>query len=187
MTYAIGIYGSAGTETEAAELLAASVGRAIADAGCSAVTGACSGLPYIAAAAAAHRGAAVEGFSPVSNAEEQRQFTPGDDLGIYSRLHFLPSLFADADLVVAKKYRNVASTAHCHAGVVIAGGWGTLHEICSLVAFGKPVGVLEGSGGVADNLRRLAADIGGVDERNMIFDSNPNALVRRVVDRLSEA
>lgn len=50
------------------------------------------------------------------------------------------------------KYRNVVSTIHADAGSIISGGWGSLNEFTNLLYDGKPIGILAGTGGVADEL-----------------------------------
>jgi predicted Rossmann-fold nucleotide-binding protein len=58
--YQIGVFGSGrGDEPEELAAMARELGEALAARGCIVVTGACSGLPYQAARAAAARGAEV--------------------------------------------------------------------------------------------------------------------------------
>lgn len=181
----IGIYGSADIVSAETSEIAVAVGSALARRGCIVVTGACSGLPYRAAYAAAKLGAEVWGFSPATGLEEQRRFTPDDDLSIYTRLDFIPPDFPFAgDIEVAKKYRNVLSTAHCDAGIVIAGRWGTLHEVCSLIDYGKVVGILGNAGGIADELPRLWETIPSRADATMLFDDDPVKLVEAVCEEL---
>lgn len=184
--YRIGVFGSSGIEGEELVAAAREIGRMLAGEGCVVITGACSGLPYAAAHAAATAGGQVWGFSPVSNMEEQTEFTPEDDLSIYSVLHFVPPSFPfNADLLVSKKYRNVISTAHCDAGIIIAGRWGTLNELTNLIDFGKVAGVLEMGGGVARELRGLTERVGIEGEARAVIDDDPARLVQRVLDELS--
>jgi predicted Rossmann-fold nucleotide-binding protein len=179
---AIGVYGSATPGTPGVARKAREIGAALARHRCTVVTGACSGLPYEAARSAAADGAAVWGFSPMPDLEGQRSFTPHDDLGIYARLVFVPrSLDFASDLDVCKKYRNVVSTAACDGAIVIAGRWGTLHEFCSLVDFGKVVGVLTGTGEVAEELPRLCERIHKETRGIVLFDERPDALVEAVL------
>jgi predicted Rossmann-fold nucleotide-binding protein len=179
--YSVGVYGSATTKNDELAAKAQALGRALARYDCRIITGACSGLPYLAAAEAAHVGREVWGFSPVSNRQQQQQFVPNDDLTIYSRLIYLPEWFEYADdLDIARKYRNVISTAHCDAGIIIAGAWGTLHEFCSLVDYGRVAGVLTGAGGIADTLPYLQARIPPPSRAEIVFDDDPVSLVDRI-------
>jgi hypothetical protein len=118
--------------------------------------------------------------------EEQLEFTPDDDLSIYSTLHFVPRTFLfNADLLVSKKYRNVISTAHCDAGIIIAGAWGTLNEATNLIDYGKVVGVLTGSGGIADELKGLAGGVKLAAGSAMVFNSSPAGIVEDVLAALN--
>lgn len=184
--YYIGIFGSAEREAEHVEEIAKEIGLELGKRRCGIITGACSGLPYIAAHAAASAGATeVHGYSPMHDLEGQRRFTPDDDLSLYTRLHFLPdNLPAAGDIEVAKKYRNVTSTARCDAGIIIAGGWGTLHEVCSLTAYGKVVGTTLGTGGVADTLPQLFDALRTKTKAQLIAASDPKELVARLVEEL---
>lgn len=185
MSYRIGVYGSATTAAPEVIPMARRLGRELAHRSCTLITGACSGLPYQAAYAAAEHGAEVWGFSPAHDIEGQRAFTPEDDLGIYSQLHFIPSSFPYADdLLVRKKLRNVISTATCDAGIVIGGRWGTLHEVTSLVDFGKVIGVITSSGEVAAALPDLVATLAEIGDDRICFAASPEEVVARVIDLL---
>jgi predicted Rossmann-fold nucleotide-binding protein len=179
--YSVGVYGSATAENNDLAEKSRHTGRELARYDCRIITGACSGLPYLAAAEASRAGREVWGYSPVVDRQQQQAFVPDDDLTIYSRLIYLPEWFEYAgDLNVARKYRNVISTAHCDAGIVIAGAWGTLHEFCSLVDYGRMVGVLTGTGGIADMLPNLQAHIPIPPDAAILFDDDPAALVDRL-------
>ena len=130
-------------------------------------------------------GAEVWGFAPTVTMEEQRAFVPEDDLTIYTRLILIPRTFPFFDdMVVSKKYRNVLSTAHCDAGIVIGGKWGTLNEATNLLDFGKPVGILRSSGSVAMLLPGLIAELGVEDAARVFVHDDPTELVRLVVEGL---
>ncbi len=182
MVYRIGVFGSAITVTGEVAERAAELGRALAARKCIVITGACSGLPYRAAHEAARNGAEVWGFSPMRDLEGQRAFVPEDDLSIYSRLIYVPPEFPFVDdHHAARKYRNVVSTATCHAGIIIGGRWGTLNEFTNLVDFGKVAGVLTGTGETADALTGLTADIPIDPPAEVIFHGDPDRLAAEVV------
>src|SRR5438067_13895660 len=90
MTYKIGVYGSNISEGEQAEALGKELGRTLARCHCTVITGACSGMPYIVAHAAAQHNAEVWGFTPELNAEAHRRAYPSDDSTIYKRLLCVP-------------------------------------------------------------------------------------------------
>ena len=182
MSGIIGLYGSAESQPEEVEEKARDIGRLLGTAGWGIITGACSGLPYLGAGEAALLGAEVIGFSPVRTMEEQRRFTPHDDLSIYTRIEFTPPSPLLDDIEVAKKYRNVISTSRCDAGIIMAGRWGTLHEFCSLIDYGKVVAVLTGTGPTADALPELKETLARAID--VTFADDPPAVVRHVLVRL---
>lgn len=186
-SYKIGIFGSAeGDEVVPVVEKARMVGEALAARGCTLVTGACAGLPYAAAYAAAKKGAPVWGFAFVRDRNAQMHVYPDQDISIYEKLVYLPSEcpFAD-DLAVAKKYRNVISTEYVDAGIIIAGRWGTLHEFCSLYDYGKVIGVLTTTGGVADELLGLMKKIEKESNAKVFFNRAPEQLVETIVQELA--
>ena len=177
----IGVFGSSSDTDPATVEKATRLGAALGTRGCIVVTGACSGLPYRAAHEAARGGSDVWGFSPVHDLSEQHAFTPLDDLSIYSRLFFAPdSILGGEEIEVRKKYRNVISTAHCDAGIIICGKWGTLHEFCALLDYGKVIGLLAGTGGIADALPALMQEIDARDAPPVLVSGVPEELVDMV-------
>lgn len=185
--YKIGVYGSAAGDYKAFIPIAEQVGQALGRQAGSVIviTGACTGLPYAAAKAAAGLGVEVWGFASSLDEAALRLEYPDDDLGIYAKLTYVPASFplSDNDLI-RKKYRNLTSTAACDAGIIISGRWGTLNEFTNLVDFGKLVGVLSGSGGVANELPALTRAIAKAGQGPVIFDSDPQTLVDKLLERL---
>lgn len=188
MKVKIGIYGSSAGESEDAILKAKELGRALEKykEKVIIITGACSGIPYAVAYAASKRGVEVWGFSPKFDIDGQKEFTPDDDLSIYRKLIYVPHDFVFAgDDLVCKKYRNVISTASADCGIVISGRWGTLNEFTNLIDFGKSIGVLTETGGVADELEVLSKKISKKGQGRIIFNSDPADLVDQIIKSLS--
>lgn len=198
MTYKIGIYGSNIAESEAAVRLAQELGSALAQNGVIVVTGGCSGIPYAVARAAKQKGAQVWGFTPERNEEEQKQAYPLDDITIYDKLFYVPlqydqlfyldhKLSPTRDHSARLKYRNLISTIHADAGIIVSGGWGTLNEFTNLIYDGKPIGVLLGTGGLADELPqwypRLRKKSGSV----VHFSGSPTVLVVALLEELASS
>ncbi len=185
---AVGIFGSdGGGSIDTARAAAIAVGAALGKERVAIITGACSGLPYVTASTAHAAGRPVWGFSPEFDLEAQRAWTPTDDLNIYERLIFVPKDFPCADSAAArKKYRNVISTASCDAGIIIAGRWGTLNEVTNLIDQGKVVGILTGTGGIADELEHLNSLFSKPGAGPLIFDASPERLVERVLQKITE-
>ncbi len=185
-TYKIGVFGSdAGTSVLKANKTAKALGRALGNEKVLVVTGACSGLPYIAAHEAWALGSKVWGYSPEVSISAQHAFTPKDDLSIYTKLVFVPKnyVFVRKERV-RKKYRNVTSTATCDAGIIISGRWGSLNEFTNLFDMGKVIGVLTKTGGMADEIPKLAKKVHKPGKAVVVYDSSPVRLVRKVLTEL---
>jgi predicted Rossmann-fold nucleotide-binding protein len=182
----IGVFGSGVSGSPAVTKKAKDLGIALAKYKTIVITGACSGLPYATAHAAAERGSEVWGFSPEQNLAGQRRFTPKDDISIYKKLIYIPKNFSSrADPKICKKYRNVMSTAASDAGIIIAGRWGTMNEVTNLYDYGKVIGVLIGTGGISAELARLNKKIHKPSAAKFIFNSSPQKLVSEVIKELN--
>ncbi|MBI2028556.1 MAG: hypothetical protein HYT07_03000 [Candidatus Levybacteria bacterium] len=187
MNYKIGIFGSSAVEIEAnSEKKAIELGRALSNHKVTLITGACSGLPYLTARYGSKNGNPVWGYSPKLDLQGQRKFTPKDDLSIYKKLVYIPKEFEfSEDEQVCKKYRNVISTANCDCGIIISGRWGTMNEFTNLYDMGKVIGVLTGTGGVADELEGLSKKIQKKSKAKIILDDSPPGLVGQIIKELN--
>jgi predicted Rossmann-fold nucleotide-binding protein len=186
MKYKIGVFGSGGgsQSDDANNQVAQAVGQALGNFHDHVIiiTGGCTGLPYVAAREAKRAGCEVWGFSPVLDMEQQKKFTPDDDLSIYTKLQFVPKDMPFAkNLRVSMKYRNVLSTAACDAGIIISGRWGSLNEFTNLVDMQKLVGVVTGTGGIADELPKLDAKIHKQGAGKIVFNDDPIRLIEEVM------
>lgn len=196
MSYKIGVYGSSVNEGPEAETPGKALGRALAKHGCIVITGGCGGMPYVVAHEAAKHGCEVWGFTPAVNAEEHRRAYPYDDSSIYARLIYVPENYHELflkqppsealDWSERLKYRNVISTINSDAGIVISGSWGTLNEFTNLIYEGKPIGVLTGTGGLADQLPGWFPRLRKKSDSVVIFESEPEKLVERVLATLEK-
>lgn len=194
MAWKIGVYGSNINEGEAATALGNALGKALAERGCIVITGACSGMPYVVAHAAAQDGAEVWGFTPELDAAHQQMAYPLDDITIYQRLVYVPQNYRElfgAGILPAKrdhaarlKYRNAVSTINCDAGIIISGSWGTLNEFTNLIYDGKSIGVLTGTGGLADELSNFYPRLRKRSDSAVLFEDEPEKLVKRLLNEL---
>ena len=194
VTYKIGVYGSNVNEGEAASRLGEALGRALAERGCVVITGACSGMPYVVAREAAEQGAQVWGFTPELDLAGQQAAYPADDMTIYTRLVYVPhgyrelfwtsELPAQLDHAARLKYRNVVSTVNADAGIIISGSWGTLNEFTNLIYDGKPIGVLLGTGGLADELGDFYPRLRKRSGSFVLFEKSPEKLVDALLKEL---
>jgi predicted Rossmann-fold nucleotide-binding protein len=188
MTYKIGVYGSGITENQQAIQAARELGYALAQSKVIVITGGGSGMPSIVAQAAKQQGAEIWGFTPARDVSEQQQSYPSDDIHLYNKLFFIPPAYdraffldeqfsASRDRSTRLKYRNFLSTTHADAGIIVAGGWGTMNEFTNLLYDGKPIGVLLGTGGLADELTEWYPRLRKKSESTIHFHHAPMDLV----------
>lgn len=188
MSYKIGIFGSGINESDDYIQKAIKLGEELGKHQATVITGACSGMPYQVAQTAKQNGAKVWGFSRAKNLSDQKQFTPDDDLSIYDKLIYPPAEISQKyDMPARGKYRNVTSTEMCNAGIIIAGRWGTLNEFTNLIDMGKVIGILTGTGGIADELECLTQKINKQTNACLIFDSSPERLVEKIFQKLDNS
>jgi predicted Rossmann-fold nucleotide-binding protein len=189
--FKIGVFGSAGSlgednSIEKYQRQAFEIGQLIATHKHILVNGACSGLPYFAALGAKQAGGKVWGFPAATNLKMLQQTVKECDVSTYTKLFFVPKnlTYLKKDVAVMRKFRNVASTAQCDAGIIISGKWGTMHEFIGLYDTGKVIGVLAGSGGVAQELPKLIKVINKPTQAKIIFEKSPKKLIQKVIDAL---
>ena len=77
------------------------------------------------------------------------------------------------------------STADCDAGIIMAGRWGSLNEFTCLTDFGKVLGVLTETGGIADELKSLTEKISKKGSGKVIFNNSPEKLLMEVINEIS--
>ena len=146
------------------------IGREIARRGMVLVTGATIGIPYWAAKGAKEEGGIVIGLSPAASE------------AAHVKTYKLPTDYHDLIIYTGFEYsgRNLLLTRSADAIINICGRMGTLNEFTIAFEDGKPIGVLEGTGGTADMLR----DILLKSHRGMgktIFSNDIKTLLDRVV------
>lgn len=175
---AVGIFGSAADFPTPLKRQADILGRALAARPVLLVSGAGRGICYEVICAFATQGGLTLGVSPAENVEEH-----------VSRYGFPTECF---DFIVytgfGLKGRNVVTVRSVSAAIFVAGGMGTLNEFTIAYDEGKDIGVLCGSGGVADSVQRLSEQLmesGHVsrrEERKLLFSADPLELVSRLLD-----
>ncbi len=173
LKYKICVSGAAETGHCAAGALekAEAVGRAIANQGSVLLTGATTGVPYWSAKGAKAEGGIVIGLSPASSKLA------------HLKTYRLPLDYHDLVIYTGFDYagRNLLLTRSADAVIVICGRMGTLNEFTIAFEDQKPIGVLEGSGGLADRLKELIEQSHRGPGR-VIFDADPEKLVARLLD-----
>lgn len=154
---------------------AENLGREIAKAGAVLVTGATTGMPYWAAKGAKEEGGLVIGFSPAASETA------------HIKTYRLPVDYHDAIVYTGFEYggRNLLLTRSSDAVLILCGRIGTLNEFTVAFEDQKPIGILEGTGGLADELRGIL-DKAHRGMGKVIFDSDPERLLKRVFAMIDE-
>ncbi|HEY9720897.1 MAG TPA: hypothetical protein V6D47_02725 [Oscillatoriaceae cyanobacterium] len=168
----IGVMGAAdGPMADAAIASAHELGRAIAASGCILVNGACPGLPYHAARGAKELGGLVVGISPALSRDEhvERYGSPteGLDMIVYT-----------GSGLMGREVTNIRSSDMV---VIVGGRSGTLGEFAIAYDEGKLIGVLEGTGGIVDELPRLVKAVHKLSGAHLIYDADPRRLIERML------
>jgi len=147
------------------------LGKEIVRQGAVLVTGATTGFPEWAAMGAKEEGGMSIGFSPASNEEEHVKF------------YRLPIDYMDIIVYTSFGYsgRNLILTRSSDAVIIGCGRIGTINEFTVAYEDRKPIGVLEGTW-ETDEVVRFIIDKGHRINHKIIYDSNPEALIERVIE-----
>ena len=168
---AVGVMGSAGgvvKESVRQKLfeLGAEVGRR----GFSLVTGVAPGLPHDSVLGAKSEGGLVVGISPALNLREHveryKSPTRGYDVIIYT-----------GSGLMGREIENIRS---CDAVVIAGGRSGTLGEFAIAYDESKLIGVLTGTGGIADHIDELVGVMNKETGAVIISDPHPAHLMDRL-------
>jgi uncharacterized protein (TIGR00725 family) len=145
--------------------LLAELGAEIARRDCLLLTGATTGVPDAVSREARRHGCFTIGISPAHNAHE------------HATAYGLPTDGCDALIFTGfgLKGRNVVLVRSCDLVIVVAGGMGTLNEFTIAVDEAKVVGVLSGTGGVADDIGRLLPHVRQPEK--VIIEAQPAKLL----------
>ncbi len=179
--YQICVSGAAkGPSAEEGHKLAMAVGAAIAKAGHSLMTGATTGLPNDAARGYKKAGGKMSlGLSPASTKIEHvlkyRLPTEDYDAILYTGLHY--------------GGRDALLINSADAVISIGGRLGTLHEFTIAAETHTPIGILEGAGGIGDQIEGLLKLLPNAKPELVIFDADPDELIAKItklLDKLHE-
>ena len=151
------------------------LGREIARRGMVLVTGATIGIPYWAAKGAKEEGGMVIGFSPAASE------------AAHSKTYKLPTDYHDVIVYTGFEYsgRNLILIRSSDAIINICGRMGTLNEFTIAFEDEKPIGVLTGTGGTADEIKGI------VDKMHrgpgtIVYDSDPSRLLDQIVELIEK-
>ena len=173
MKYKLCVSGAAETTHCASDALdkAKELGQEIIQQGAVLVTGATTGAPYWATIGAKEANGFVIGLSPASSEIE------------HVKKYRLPIDYHDVIIYTGFGYagRNLLLTRSADAVLVVCGRMGTLNEFTIAFEDDKPIGVLTGTGGLADDLQDLIAR-SHRGPGKVIFDPDPKTLVKKVME-----
>jgi len=164
------------SETEKVRLkdLAEKLGSAIAKQDCILISGATTGLPDLISRSARHHGGLALGISPAANRREHidRYKMPPDaaDVIIYTGFGL--------------KGRNVINVRSADIVIIFGGATGTLNEFTIAYDEGKIIGVLEGSGGIADRIEEIISFCKKPTQGVVVYDADPETLIKNCLDSL---
>ena len=176
----VGVMGSSAndalsaSEANRVKALAVELGAAIARQDCILVTGATTGLPDFVAQAFRKNGGFALGMSPAENRRE------------HVARYGLPEDGADVIIFTGFGYkgRNVINVRSADIVLILGGATGTLNEFTIAYDEGKIIGVLEGSGGIADHIREIIKVCNKPAVAKVFFESRPTKLVESCVAAL---
>lgn len=163
-----GVMGSAGGDVpKSARDKTYALGAEIGRRGYTLVTGVAPGLPHDSVLGAKSQGGLVMGISPAQNFTEhvERYSSPtrGYDIIVYT-----------GSGLMGREVENIRS---CDAVVIIGGRSGTLGEFAIAYDEAKLIGVLEGTGGIADHIDELLKVINKETGARVIGHPDPVTLV----------
>jgi uncharacterized protein (TIGR00725 family) len=169
----VGVMGSAGgTLEEDVRLPVRRLGASIARRGYVLITGACPGMPHEAVQGAKGEGGTVVGVSPALNLEEHvtkyHSPTRGYDAIIYT-----------GSGLMGREIENIRS---CDVVVFAGGRSGTLGEFAIAYDEAKVIGVLEGTGGITQHLRKIISFVKKKTGSVVCYDADPE----RLLDKLEQ-
>ncbi len=135
------------------------------------LTGATTGVPFWAAIGAKEEGGFSIGVSPASSERE------------HVETYKLPLEYLDMIIYTGFGYsgRNLLLTRAADAVIVGCGRMGTLNEFTAAFEDDKPIGVLTGCGGTADQIKEIV-EKAHRGPGKIAYDSDPKTLVEKVLE-----
>lgn len=177
MKYKICVSGAAETDKCAPDAMEKTkeLGREIVRQNGICVTGATKGAPLWAAIGATEEGGMSIGLSPASSEIE------------HVKSYRLPIEPFDIIIYTGFDYsgRNLLLTRSADAVITVCGRMGTLNEFTIAFEDKKPIGVMIGTGGTADQLKEIVenADRG---PGKVVYESDPKILLEKVIKMIDE-
>lgn len=177
LKYKICVSGAARTDccAPAAMEKTKELGRQIVKQGGVVMTGATTGVPYWAAIGAKEEGGICIGFSPAASE------------AAHVKTYHLPVDYHDVIVYTGFEYagRNLILTRASDAVIISCGRLGTLNEFTVAFEDKKPIGVLTGTGGEADQLGDIVAK-GHRGPGKIVYSDDPKELVEKLIEMIKK-
>ena len=143
------------------------------------ITGATTGIPYEAAKGAKKAGGMSVGISPAAtyaaHVKTYKLPTENFDFIIYSGFDY--------------SGRNLILTKAADAVIIACGGFGTLNEFTIALEDDKPIGVLTGTCGTADEIYNLLNNIKDPHHHGagrLVFSDDPESLIAGLIKMIDK-
>lgn len=173
MKLKIGVMGSAsGKLSKAHKKIAYELGCAIAGKDCITITGACPGLPLEAARGARHMGGLVVGISPALSQKEHIE-------KYHSPIAYHDALIFTGSGLMGREVVNIRSS---DIVIIMGGHSGTLGEFSIAYDEGNLIGVLQGTDGIASDIKHIVKLIKKKTGSKIMYGSNPSLLLDKLID-----
>lgn len=171
----VAICGAGESTRQEVEEKAFEIGRHLAEQGVLVLTGGCHGYPLKAAEGAVEGGGPVLAVSPAKDQQEHEQ-SYKFPLKPFTQIEYTG---------MGIPARNYALVTEADAVIIIGGQTGTLNEFTIAFHQRKPIGVLQGSGGMTSLLPQLAATCEKQGESKLIiYEHKPLDLVQKLLAKL---
>lgn len=158
-----------------ANAMAEEIGREIVKQGATLITPVSTGIPLWAAKGAKEEGGFVVGISPAASLRE------------HTEKYKLPTDFIDAIMYTGFDFsgRNLFLVKSVDAVIIVCGRMGTLNVFTLAFEDGKPIGILKGSGGTAEEVGHIV-ERAHRGEGMVVSESEPKILVEKIIESIKQ-
>ncbi|MGB0925387.1 MAG: hypothetical protein ACPGTS_01620 [Minisyncoccia bacterium] len=157
--------------------LAQNIGEYLAEKKVSVLTGGCVGLPAVVAERAFHTGAETVAYYPdVSEKELLKNIKiHNNDIA----LHYSEKKFFNGFT-----NRSIRMIENADAAIVFNGRFGTLSEFSVAIEEGLQVGVIEGTGGITDEIKNLGTVVSRDFKNEVIFGKDYKLVIDELIEKI---
>lgn len=172
MKLKVGVMGSAsGKLLKGHKKVAFELGCAIAENDCITITGACPGFPLEAAKGAKSKNGLVVGISPaLSQREHIKKY--------HSPIAYHDVLIYTGSGLMGREVVNIRSS---DIVIIIGGHSGTLGEFSIAYDEGNLIGVLLGTGGIAEDIKNIVSLLKKKTGSKVMYGTEPRDLLKKLI------